>query len=135
MHAANTWLLANALHLIIWFIVSFDLSTGRIAPVIPFQMLVLVIFFMVLVSLPCLVLAYFILDIMVKSKQSSSLRLIVWMIICPGLVLLEGLAAMLIFKSDHEVLNVFLPGMLAALLAAVCRYPQFKQLITVNQIN
>lgn len=124
-HAADTWLLANGLHLIILLVIfwqPFDFS--HIWIMILFALIILA------ASLPCLMMAYFSLSIIARGLLPKRTLFLVWLIVCPSIVLLEGMLGFMLLKdSTAFTLSACVPGMFAALFAVLVRYRQFGQLI------
>jgi hypothetical protein len=81
-------------------------------------------------SLPCLVMAYFSLNIIAGGLLPAITLFLVWLIVCPCIVLLEGMLGFMLLKDQADVsLSACVPGMSAALCAVLLRYRQFGQLI------
>lgn len=124
-HAADTWLLANGLHLIILPVIfwqSFDLN--HVWVMLLFAMIILA------ASLPCLMMAYFSLNIIARGLLPKRTLFLVWLVVCPFFVLLEGMLGFMLLKDPAVLtLSACVPGMFAALFAVLLRYRQFGQLI------
>ena len=127
-HVADTWLLANGLHFLMLLAVGWRWIFSLEAHYIGFLFLLALIIFAA--SLPCLMIAYFSLDIIAKGLLPAKTLFLVWLVVCISVVFLEGLLGYLLLK-DSTAYNLYscMPALAATLFAVLFRYRQFGQLI------
>lgn len=136
LHTFCTWLVANMIHPIMMTFASW------IMPEVFFDLheeggfIVLLTFVLLLISFPCLLAGWLCLMIIVPAPHSLQLRFLVWMVAAPCIIVLQGLIIMLITGTTSPgMLIASVPAMIAALLAVLIRYQQFKRLIVQHEIN
>ncbi len=119
--------MANAIQFIL-----FILSAVSWFPVIEALFPFLLISFAGLVcSIPPLVAAYFCFDLVAEASLPVNTRFLVWLLVYPTIVLVEGLIGLMIFRqSDLSGLLFCVPGIAAAFLSVLVRYRAFTLLVS-----
>jgi hypothetical protein len=138
-HAFTTWLLANLLHPLIWFI--YLVSTGNnnsdTFSAESVSILLLVFFYSLIFSLPCLLLSRGLLQVIALTKDNFLVKFIAWLFANALLIVLEVWVIILLLTGGNEIelLLFSLPAIAATWLAIAIRWKQFKNLILQQKTN
>ncbi|MCG2617878.1 hypothetical protein LZZ85_26490 [Terrimonas sp. NA20] len=129
-HLANTWLLANLIQAVL--LVAYAMAQLPMSyvlfPVILFCLAGLVF------SIPAFVAGYFCLDLVADAHLPLNTRFLVWLIVCPTIVLVEGIICFPVFHIEGLSSLIFCaPGIAAAFLAVLFRYKAFIMLASRNE--
>ena len=138
-HAFSTWLLANLLHPLIWFI--FLVITGNnnndTFSAESVSMLFIVFFYSLIFSLPCLLLSRGLLQVTAFMKDNHLVKFIAWFFGNALLIVLEVWVIILLLTGGKEIelLLYSVPAIAATWLAIAFRWKQFKNLILHQKTN
>jgi hypothetical protein len=139
LHAFVTWLLANLLHPLIWFtyiLITGDGNSDRFSAE-SFSILLVVFFYSLIFSLPCLFLSWGLLHVIVFMKDNLAAKFIAWLFGAALLIFLEVWIIVLLITGGHEseLLLLSVPPVAATWLAITIRWKQFKNLILQLKTN
>jgi hypothetical protein len=138
-HAFTTWLLANLLHPLIWFI--YLVITGNnynyTFSAESFSMLFIGFFYSLIFSIPCLLLSWCLLQIIAFMNDNHLVKFIAWLFGNALLIVLEVWIIILLLTGgkEPELLLFSLPAIAATWLAIAIRWKQFKNLILHQKTN
>jgi hypothetical protein len=129
-HIANTWLVAN--------VIQFVLISLSVVIWFPFEEASLLFIIAsvagIVFSVPALVAAYFCFDLIADASLPVNTRFLIWLVVCPTIVLLEcGIGLMIFGKGDLTGIFFCIPGLLAAFFAILIRYKAFVNLASRSQ--
>ncbi|MET0463724.1 MAG: hypothetical protein ABW007_11235 [Chitinophagaceae bacterium] len=129
-HIANTWLVANLVQcilLVCYAVVRLPLNYVLLP-------LVLSCLAGLVFSIPAFAAGYFCLDLVADAHLPLNTRFLVWLIVCPTIVLVEGIICLPVFHIEGLSSLIFCaPGIAAAFLAVLFRYKAFIILASRNE--
>jgi len=136
LHTFYTWVVANLLHPIIFFLAElivgetigfdFNLVAGYL----------LFLTYSVGISFPCLFLGWLSLYIILMTPNTDTAKFLLWLIAAPALILFEVIVILCLVGSvEKELFLISLPGIAATGVAIGIRYPQFRKLIYTPKIE
>ena len=135
-HTFFTWLLANSLHPVIGFIAIFIMDDASRFDQDFFLVYFLSLAYSCFISIPCLLLGWLSLYIILVTPNSDDVRFFLWLITAPALILFEFLVILILFDSiELKVLLYSLPGIAAIVVSILVRNQQFKKLIHTPKIE
>jgi len=135
-HTFFTWLLANSLHPVMFFIATVIDGDALGFSLGLFKTYFLFLTYSVSISLPCLFLGWLSLYIILITPNTDSTKFLLWLITAPALVLFEFIIILSLFDLvEKEFLLFSLPGITAIVVAILARYQQFKKLIYTPKIE
>lgn len=135
LHTFYTWVLANLLHPVMFFI-----ATLVIGETIEFNFDLVKIYFLFLtysvgISFPSLFLGWLSLYIILITPNTDTAKFLLWLITAPALILFEFIVILCLFGLvEKEIFLFSLPGITATGVAIAVRYPQFRKLIYTPKI-
>lgn len=140
LHAFYTWLVANLLHPLMLAAgliatttvnVNFSFSSETISNLFQF------LFYSMLFSLPCLLLSWLFLGIIVFSGYPWPVKFILWLFVTALLIFLEMFVILYLSEEEieWELLLFALPATGATWIAIALRWNQFKNLIIQQTKN
>jgi hypothetical protein len=121
-HIANTWMLANLIQVVLLACyATIQAPMGYVLLPLILACLAGLVF-----SIPALVAGYFCLDLVADAPLPLNTRFLVWLVVCPTIVLVEGIICFPIFRIEGLSSLLFCaPGIAAAFLAVLFRYKAF----------
>jgi hypothetical protein len=137
LHTFYTWLLSNLFHPILFVILSI---IRQDYPGFWEQHLLIdaVTFFAcsLVISLPCLLLGWLCLYLIINSPYSAGTKFMLWLMTGPSLVFLEFLFVLLVMNiMEVEIFLFSLPGIAAVGISILIRYRQFEKLNYMPKID
>ena len=139
LHAFYTWLLANLLHPLMLAAgisittgnVHFSLTGETISNLFEF------LFYSMLFSLPCLLLGWLFLGIIVFSSYPGPVKFILWFLVTALVIFLEVFTILYLSQEEieWELLLFAIPATGATWVAIALRWNQFKNLIIQQTKN
>jgi hypothetical protein len=138
LHTFYTWLLANLLHPLM-LAAGVIVTTGNVNVNFneTINFLFQILFYSMLFSLPCLLLSWLFLGIIVFSGYLMPVKFILWLLVTALLIFLE--VFIILYLSEEEIewelLLFALPATAATWMAIAFRWNQFKNLITQQTKN
>jgi hypothetical protein len=122
-HTFYTWFLANLLHPVLFLLLDIIAGNGSFfRDAISIGLIILMVSFVV--SIPCLIVSFVFVDLLVKTPLSGYTKFGVWLLAGVFMTLVELL---IILPSGETVLRS-LPAIISAGLSILIRYPQFIKL-------
>lgn len=138
-HAFSTWLLANLLHPLIWFIylVTTGNNNNNTFSAESFSMLFIGFFYPLIFSLPCLFLSWCLLQVIAFMNDNHLVKFIASLFGNALLIVLEVWIIILLLTggNEPELLLFSVPAIAATWLAIAIRWKQFKNLILHQKTN
>jgi len=131
-HVFLTWLVANLFHFLVWFSWSF-IDSGRMDFFLHAECYMLIVVFAAIVSLPCLLIAWFFLGYVLSTPYTVNGRFFLWMFIVILIIIVAAIFALLAYRIDLDTLIFILPAVISTVLAIAIRYKQFQNLIDSTQ--
>ena len=136
LHTFYTWLLANLLHPLIFFLAALIMREAPGFDQNLFEIFYLLLFYSFCFSLPCLLLGWLCLYLIICSPYSDDAKFILWLVTAASLIILEFLVILFIGDlTDLALLLFSLPGVAALSASILIRYKQFKKLIHIPKIK
>jgi hypothetical protein len=138
-HTFTTWLLANLLHPLIWFVYLFITGNNNsdTFSAESVSLLLLVFFYSLIFSLPCLLLSRGLLQVISLTKENLLVKFIAWLFANALLIVLEVWVIILLLTggNEPELLLFSVPAIAATWVAIAIRWKQFKNLILQQKTN
>jgi hypothetical protein len=136
LHIFYTWLLANLLHPVMFFLAALIMREAPGFDQNLFEIVLLLLAYSLCLSAPCLLLGWLCLYLIICSPYSGDARFVLWLVSAVLLIVLEFLFILLAGDIlDLEFLLYSLPGVAAVGTSILIRYRQFKKLIHIPKIN
>ena len=137
LHTFYTWILSNLLHPILFILLM--IIKGNDAEVFDSRFFTETATFLavsLIISLPCLLLAWLCLYLILSSPYSTETKFMLWLTTGPSLVFLEFLFLFLIINvMEFEIFLFSCPGIAAVGISILIRYRQFEKLIYIPKID
>src|SRR5688572_31041626 len=128
-YSFRTWLVAHALHPLIWLVGSVMSSGTEVDrdPLGAFYLSIIAFF----LSLPAIWISWAIVDLILSSSMSALIKFLVWMICAPIITYMNAIALIWILSGSYDLLNYegtfffIVPAMIATMLSVIIRSRQF----------
>lgn len=138
LHTFYTWVLANLLHPVMFLAAAFIIGDGD-APGFDlglFESYFLFLVYSFCISIPCLLLGWLTLYLILVSSYSGDAKFFLWLVTGPALIILEFLVILTLFNLiELEILLFLLPGIASVGASILIRYQQFKKLVHTPKIE
>jgi hypothetical protein len=131
-HVFITWLGANLLHFFVWFFWSV-IDSGFTDFFLHPEWYMLMMVFGAIISLPCLLIAWFFLGYVLSAPYTITVRFFLWMFIVVMIIVVAAIFVLLAYGVDFDALVFVLPAVIATVISIAIRYKQFRNLIDSTQ--
>ena len=126
VHVFYTWILANCLHPVMFVIYELASSQGGLPAYDELSWAIFLFVLAFFVSLPCLMICWFVMGRILRCSASIMERFCMWLIAALLIVLLHAGLVMLLSKGpDPGILFAFGPALAAVFSSIVIRHEQF----------
>ncbi|MEO8403889.1 MAG: hypothetical protein ABI480_04825, partial [Chitinophagaceae bacterium] len=132
-HVFLTWLIANLLHLIVWFCWSLIGSDGEVGIVLYNEWYRMLVVLAAIVSLPCLLIVWFFLGFIISAPYTVNGRFFLWMLTVIIVIVIAAICVLQVYKIGMDGLVFALPAAVATMISITIRYKQFQNLIDSTQ--
>jgi hypothetical protein len=136
LHTFYTWILANILHPVMFFLATFVMGEASGLNQNLFESYFLYLIYSFFISIPCLFLGWLSLFVILVTPNTDDAKFVLWLVTAPALIIFEFLVILVLLDSiDMEVLLFSLPGIVATGVSVLVRYQQFRKLIHTPKIE
>lgn len=136
LHTFYTWVLANLIHPVMFFLATLIVGDASGFNQNLFESYFLYLVYSFCISFPCLFLGWLSLYIILVTPGSDDVKFFLWLVTAPAVILFEFLVILVLFDLIKlEILLFSVPGIAAIGVSILVRYQQFKKLIHTPKIE
>jgi hypothetical protein len=136
LHTFYTWVLANLLHPIMFFLATVIMGHAAGFDKYLFESALLFLGYSFCFSFPCLLLGWLTLYLILASLYSVEAKFLLWLVTAPSLNIMEFLIILSLFDlMELEILLFLFPGVASVGASILIRYSRFKRLIHTPKIE
>lgn len=136
LHTFYTWILANMLHPVMFFLATFVMGEASGFNQNLFESYFLCLVYSFFISIPCLFLGWLSLFIILVTPNPDDAKFVLWLVTAPVLIIFEFLVILILLDSmELKVLLFSLPGIVATGVSVLVRYQQFRKLSHTPKIE